>query len=86
MYLEEVKEVKSRKLENNLSLLRAEKKWTQKQVAFMLGVSRQTINAIESNKYNPSLILAYRLALLFNKEITDVFFYKPNESEEEENA
>lgn len=52
----------------------------------MLSVSRQTINAIEANKYNPSLRLAYRLALLFNKDITDVFCYSPNENEGEDNA
>jgi putative transcriptional regulator len=63
-------------------LLRAEKKWTQKQVATLLGVSRQTINSIEANKYNPSLILAYKIALLFDKDISEIFHYITNEKEE----
>ena len=70
------------KLENNLLVLRAEKKWTQKQVATLLGVSRQTINSIEANKYNPSLILAYKIALLFDKDISEIFRYITNEKEE----
>lgn len=74
------------KLKNNLFLMRAEKRWTQHQVALLVGVSRQTINAIEANKYNPSLILAFKLALLFDKDITDVFSYQLNEKKEEDNV
>ncbi|MDX8361766.1 helix-turn-helix transcriptional regulator [Cytobacillus sp. IB215316] len=62
-------------LENRLSILRAEKKWSQKEVANKLGVSRQTIISIENNRYNPSLKLAYEISLLFNKDINEVFQY-----------
>ena len=63
-------------LTNNLFVLRAEKKWTQKFVAEQLNVTRQTINALESNKYNPSLALAFEIALLFDKRIDEVFKYE----------
>lgn len=63
------------KLENNLYLLRAEKRWTQKYVAEQLNVTRQTVHSLESNKYNPSLILAFEISLLFGKRIDEVFFY-----------
>jgi len=64
------------KLTNNLYLLRAEKKWTQKYVAEQLNVTRQTIHSLESNKYNPSLILAFEAAHLFQKSIDDIFTYE----------
>ncbi|MDO8244061.1 helix-turn-helix transcriptional regulator [Pontibacillus salicampi] len=66
-------------LQNRLSVLRAEQKWSQKQVAEMLGVSRQTIISLENNKYNPSLKLAFEIAVLFDKDITEVFQYKLKE-------
>ncbi|MEH7460399.1 transcriptional regulator [Bacillus pseudomycoides] len=71
---------KKGKLENNLYLLRAEQRWSQKYVAEMLGVSRQTIHSLESNKYNPSLMLAFQIAKLFEVEITDIFQYLEEES------
>lgn len=64
------------KLTNNLYLLRAENRWTQKYVAEQLNVTRQTIHSLESNKYNPSLILAFEVAALFQKRIDDIFTYK----------
>lgn len=64
------------KLTNNLYLLRAEKRWTQKYVAKQLNVTRQTIHSLESNKYNPSLILAFETAQLFQKRIDDIFTYE----------
>jgi len=70
-----VKESKG-KLTNNLYLLRAEKRWTQKYVAKQLNVTRQTIHSLESNKYNPSLILAFETAQLFQKRIDDIFTYE----------
>lgn len=71
---------KKGKLENNLYVLRAEQRWSQKYVAEMLGVSRQTIHSLESNKYNPSLMLAFQIAKLFEVEITDIFQYLEEES------
>ncbi|MFC0189465.1 helix-turn-helix transcriptional regulator [Fictibacillus aquaticus] len=67
------------KLKNNLHVLRAEQKWTQQYVAEQLGVSRQTINSLEANKYNPSLILAFQIARLFGKEVTDIFSIEEEE-------
>ena len=63
-------------LSNRITVLRAEKGLSQKEVADQLGVSRQTIISLEKNKYNPSLKLAFELALLFEVDINDVFQYK----------
>lgn len=63
-------------LENKLVIYRAEKGWTQEQLANEVGVSRQTIATLEKNKYNPSLILAFKIANAFDKQLTDVFNYK----------
>ncbi|MFD1361290.1 helix-turn-helix transcriptional regulator [Lentibacillus salinarum] len=65
-------------LSNNLYLLRAEKRWTQKYVAETLNVTRQTIHSLESNKYNPSLMLAFEISLLFGKRIDEIFSYNKN--------
>lgn len=62
-------------LTNTLHILRAKKKWSQKEVAERLGVSRQTINSIEANKYSPSLVLAFKIAKLFDVDINEVFQY-----------
>lgn len=69
-------------LRNRIAVLRAEKGWTQKEVADRLGVSRQTVISMEKNKYTPSLILAFQLAQLFEKDINEVFQYVPNEGGE----
>ncbi|UOQ48749.1 helix-turn-helix transcriptional regulator [Gracilibacillus caseinilyticus] len=66
-------------LENRLAILRAEKKWSQKQVAEKVGVSRQTIISLENNRYSPSLKLAFEIAHLFKKDINEVFQYKTKE-------
>jgi putative transcriptional regulator len=58
---------------NKLRVLRAERQWSQAQLAKELGVSRQTINAIENGKYDPSLPLAFKIAFLFDKPIEDIF-------------
>lgn len=58
---------------NRLRVLRAEKRWSQADLADRLGVSRQTINAIETGKYDPSLPLAFSIATLFELKIEDVF-------------
>lgn len=63
-------------LNNEINVLRAKKKWTQQQLADQIGVSRQTIAAMEKNKYNPSLILAFKVANALDIPITDVFNYK----------
>ncbi len=63
-------------ISNNLYVLRAEKRWTQKYVAEQLGVTRQTIHSLEANKYNPSLKLAFEVAILFEKNIEEIFIYK----------
>lgn len=62
-------------LHNRLAVMRAERGWTQKAVAEKLGVSRQTIHSIEADKYTPSIVLAFELALLFEKEIQELFQY-----------
>jgi len=58
---------------NRLRVLRAEQRWSQADVAERLGVSRQTVNAIETGKYDPSLPLAFAIARLFTVKIEDVF-------------
>jgi len=58
---------------NRLRVLRAENRWSQAEVADRLGVSRQTVNAIETGKYDPSLPLAFAIAKLFSLRIEDVF-------------
>ena len=63
-------------LENNIAVGRAEKKWTQQQLADEVNVSRQTIVALEKNKYNPSLVLAFKIANSLEKDINDVFRYE----------
>ena len=60
-------------MKNRLRILRAERDWTQAGVAQRLGVSRQTVNAIESGKYDPSLPLAFKIARLFEQSIEEVF-------------
>ena len=60
-------------MKNRIKDLRAERNWTQADLAQYLGVSRQTINAIEKGKFDPSLPLAFRLAKLFNLTIEEIF-------------
>lgn len=60
-------------MENTIKVLRAVKDITQEELAQALGVSRQTINAIEKGKYNPSLELAFKLAKYFETSIESVF-------------
>ncbi len=58
---------------NLLHVLRAEKKITQQELADILGVTRATINALEKGNYNPSLELAFRLSMYFEKSIQEIF-------------
>ena len=60
-------------MKNRLRELRAQKEWSQNDLAEALGVSRQTINAIETEKYDPSLPLAFKLARLFKQPIEEIF-------------
>ena len=60
-------------MKNRLRELRADRKWSQSDLADKLGVSRQTINAIETEKYDPSLPLAFKVARLFKQPIEDIF-------------
>ncbi len=60
-------------MKNRLKVLRAERDWTQAQLAAELEVSRQTINAIEKGKFDPSLPLAFKVARLFKMSIEDIF-------------
>lgn len=64
-------------MKNDLRVLRAERNWTQAELADQLGVSRQTVNSIETEKYEPSLSLAFAIARLFGKTIEDVFHPNP---------
>ncbi len=60
-------------MENRLRVLRAERSWSQQDLAERLEVSRQSVNAIETGKYDPSLPLAFRIAELFALAIEDIF-------------
>lgn len=60
-------------MKNRLRELRAAKEWSQADLADKLGVSRQTVNAIETEKYDPSLPLAFKVARLFKKPIEEIF-------------
>lgn len=60
-------------MKNKLRELRATKEWSQGDLADKLGVSRQTVNAIETEKYDPSLPLAFKVAKLFKKSIEEIF-------------
>jgi putative transcriptional regulator len=63
-------------MKNRLKVLRAEQDWTQAQLAEKLEVSRQTVNAIEKEKFDPSLPLAFKAARLFGLRIEDIFLDK----------
>jgi len=60
-------------VKNRLRVLRAERNWSQADLAAQLEVSRQSINAIETGKFDPSLPLAFRIARLFNSSIEAIF-------------
>ena len=60
-------------MKNRLRVLRAERNWTQADLAERLQVSRQTVNAVETEKYEPSLTLAFKIARLFGLRVEEVF-------------
>ena len=63
-------------MENTIKVLRAVKGLTQEQLADDLGVTRQTIHAVESGKYKPSIDLAFKLARYFDTSIEEIFYYE----------
>lgn len=67
-------------MRNRIRVLRAERNWSQADVAEHLGIARQTINALETGKYAPSLPLAFRIAKLFETPVDQVF--DPDSAEE----
>ena len=60
-------------MKNRIKVLRAERNWTQADLADKLEVSRQTVNALETGKYDPSLPLAFKIAQLFNTPLEGIF-------------
>ena len=66
-------------MRSTLRELRAERGWSQGDLAERLGVSRQTINAIETEKYEPSLTLAFKIARLFEQRIEEIFMWEGRE-------
>jgi putative transcriptional regulator len=66
-------------MKNRLKVLRAEKDWTQADLADRAGVARQTIVALEKGKYSPSLLLAFKFSKLFGKKVEEIF--EPEEAD-----
>ncbi|MCC8356411.1 MAG: helix-turn-helix transcriptional regulator [Oscillospiraceae bacterium] len=66
-------------MKNNLEQLRKERGIRQEELAAALGVSRQTIISLEKGRYNPSIVLAFKLARYFDRQIEDIFFYEEEE-------
>ena len=66
-------------MKNNLEKLRKEKGIKQEELADILKVSRQTISSLENGKYNPSIVLAFKIAAYFDKKIEDIFIYEGEE-------
>jgi len=67
-------------MKNRLRVFRAERGWSQAELAERIDVSRQTVNAIETEKYDPSLPLAFKISLLFSKLIEEIFTYSEDNS------
>lgn len=65
-------------MDNDIRALRTARRWTQRDLAERLDVSRQTVNALETGRYDPSLPLAFRIAELFDRRIEDVFRPDPS--------
>ena len=69
-------------MHNHIKILRAEKGWSQAKLAELLGVSRQSVNAVETGKFDPSLPLAFAIARLFEKQIEEIFIDTEHETEQ----
>ena len=67
-------------MKNRLKVLRAERDWSQAELAGRLDVSRQAVNAIETGKHDPSLMLAFKIAKVFEQSIETVFEFKEEDS------
>jgi putative transcriptional regulator len=65
-----------RRMKTRLRVLRAEREWSQAELAVHVGVSRACINAIETGRYDPSLVLAFKIARVFDKNVEEVFLYQ----------
>lgn len=63
-------------MKNNIELLRKSKKISQSELAEVLEVTRQTISSLETGKYNPSIILAFKIAKFFGLKVEDIFIYE----------
>ena len=63
-------------MKNRLKVLRAERNWSQQALAEQLGVSRQSVNAIETGRYDPSLPLAFQIAEVFDLAIEEIFIHE----------
>jgi putative transcriptional regulator len=62
-------------MKTRLRVLRAEMEWSQAELASRVGVARGTINAIETGRYDPGLLLAFKIARVFGKTVEEVFLY-----------
>jgi len=69
-------------IQNRIKVLRAERDWTQADLAERAGISRQAVISIEKYKYTPSLELAFKIAEVFNVSINEVFEHKEGENDE----
>jgi putative transcriptional regulator len=67
-------------MKTRLRVLRAEREWTQAELAAHAEVSRACINAIETGRYDPSLSLAFKIARIFGKNVEEIFLYQSNET------
>ncbi|MCF6219845.1 MAG: helix-turn-helix transcriptional regulator [Robiginitomaculum sp.] len=72
-------------MKNRLKVLRAERDWSQAVLGEKLDVSRQTVNAIETGRYDPSLPLAFKIARLFERAIEDIFEETTGKNNREDN-
>jgi putative transcriptional regulator len=66
-------------MKTRLRVLRAEREWSQAELAKHVGVARATIVSIETRKYDPGLALAFKIARIFSKTIEEVFLYEPHD-------
>lgn len=70
-------------MKNRLEEIRKERKITQEELANVLEVSRQTIGSLENGKYNPSILLAFKISKYFNTAIEDIFIYEEESDDEQ---
>ncbi|MBR5572412.1 MAG: helix-turn-helix transcriptional regulator [Oscillospiraceae bacterium] len=68
-------------MKNNIEAIRKERNIRQEELARVLGVSRQTISSLENGRYNPSILLAYKIARYFNMTIEEVFLFEEEVTE-----